>query len=78
MTKVVDDRASFRGWIEGPRWAGIADFLQKAALELDVDIDVREGSGLLRRTVYFTVEGPKAKVELFKRVVATSVAEYQS
>lgn len=63
----------YKGYIEGPRWAGIADGLKKAAYGLGLDISTETEKGFLRETVYYTIEGEENKVNRLIRAIKSIV-----
>lgn len=51
--------AVWKDYVSAPRWINIVSVLRRAALNWDVDFQVTaEDKGLLRTTIFFTVEGP--------------------
>ncbi len=66
-----------RGWVEGPRWAGLADFIEQTAIGCRLDIvSIRERKSLLGTTIYYTMRGSKAGVRAFKRIRERAFEEY--
>jgi len=56
--------ASLESWIEGPRWAGIKQALEKTIIGWELERHyIREDKGWLRTTVYFKISGPRWKME---------------
>lgn len=68
--------SAYETWIEGPRWAGLKQFIEKAVITFKVEREyVREDKTLLRSTVYFRVSGSVERVLAFKAAVLSSLAE---
>ena len=74
----MEKRASFRGSVEAPRWAGFIGALKEYAflsddLELTV-VDVQKG--LIREHILFQVQGTLAAVEKFRATLYESVKQW--
>lgn len=75
------EEASLESWIEGPRWAGIKDFIIRSAIDYDLTWVgdgnyVRENKGLLRTTVYYRVSGRYNDVKRFKKNTLRTMEAY--
>ncbi len=69
--------AIWKTYISAPRWAGVAVGLRKAALVLNVDLEITaEEKGWLRTTVFFTVKGPMNVLTVFKEHMTKVMREY--
>jgi hypothetical protein len=66
---------TLEGWIEGPRWSGLADAVEQAAIAYAVHRSITERKGFLRTTVYYTVTGQTDRVRGFQRALAAAVEE---
>ncbi len=66
-----------QGWVEGPRWAGFADFIEQTAMACGLRVvSIRERKSFLFATVYYTVRGERARINVFKRARDRVLAEY--
>lgn len=69
--------ATFRSYIEGPRWCDFAGAIRKGAVVCGVDVvDIAESTSLLTRVVGFKVRGEEADVRRFKQGIERTVARY--
>ena len=65
--------AFVRSYIQGPRWAGIAPFLRRAAQATNCDIEINTEKGFIRETVFFKASGEEDDVERFIACVKESL-----
>jgi len=74
---MIERPFALRSYIQGPRWAGLREFLFQASVATEVRLTVTEHSkGLLRETIYFTAEGHKPALQRFIDGIRSSVQEY--
>lgn len=70
--------ATWRSYVEGPRWAKVGKAVRDRAWA-DPDIELvacEDEKGLLRTTTRFEVRGPVANVEAFQTDILDGVKEY--
>ena len=76
-------RLTWRSYAEGPRWAGFANAIRKAALffvangyDIRVDeVDVQKG--LLRETTFFTISSSdEADLAYFQKHIFAAIREW--
>jgi len=71
--------AKLRSYAAGPRWAGLTEFLHKAAYECDVELTILYSEkGWLRHTISYTVEGKDENIEKFRYCLRSTQARYNS
>lgn len=65
--------AFVESWLEGPRWNNIEAWIMKAAMELKLKCSTDVKSGVLRKTVFYKVEGEYENLVSFKKAIETLV-----
>jgi hypothetical protein len=68
--------ATFKTWIELPRWARGQRFLLDTAYDFQLPINLQVDKGWFTERIYFTVDGPADMVERFKRKVHRAILHY--
>lgn len=69
--------AQTRGYISGPRWAGIDEFLFKLAFKHHLEIEItNQIKKLLHVTYYFTIHGDINDIERFNKEYKSTIEDY--
>lgn len=70
--------ASFRGTLEGPRWAGAAGQLRTLCWQADVDCTIEEEKSFLRTTIRFELVGDERKIRAIVRALDDAIEQYNA
>lgn len=73
-----NQRATFRGSLEGPRWAGAASALKTTCWNYDVECVVEEEKHFLFTTIRFELRGKVKNIRKVAQWMDDAIASYNA
>lgn len=70
--------ATMKFTLEGPRWAGISEFVRDYCFSHDIKLDMDVQTGWFKEKCYVKMEGTNAQVLAAERDIKASVNQYNA
>ena len=70
------NETTWKGYVEGPRWAKLGEFLRKLAIDLSLEIKITKEKGILTETVFFEFSGSKDNINKARELIRSSIDDY--